>query len=531
MILSRKIPFERIYMNTKLVSGVMLAISVLHMLIAFYNITPVVASTTPTVRRFRLLAVERQFDNCNMRSAEYLIDELLHYQNWNNGTTEYVSYIHLLSMFPQDEVFDVSKLYWRGTATKKNVQNEIINFLGQASPGEIVIFYYVGHSFYFGLTDQAVLTLDDGINATELTSWLSSGGLPHASVVVILDTCYSGWWIKDGLGGVLGPGRTVLTACRTSQNAWGWCWDWSWFTYIGLIQGFWYAEDPNNDGWISAIEDFAYAKPNTEDYAAQFGMDQSPVSFFGVVEGDVPLIQRDPTKPFPNWDISIISIQTDNNAVTVGTPVLISVVVENQGVKLYTGNVTVYYENEWIGSQAVSLMPGESVTLKFIWNTTDVLPGSYTISAVASVAPGEIDLDDNTYIDGTITLLSLLADLTGRSVWPERSHFSLEKHGIQTLYGLVKNLGEGECYIRVQFLLVDKSGVIGVIVAKNLVNGVETKVASGQTITLAVDLWDESIQPLKLGKYYVRATCIYSAVGTAWKLGERTKIFSFSIVA
>ena len=42
----------------------------------------------------------------------------------------------------------------------------------------------------------------------------------------------------------------------------------------------------------------------------------------------------------------------------------------------------------------------------FSWNTTDVPGGYYTISANATIVPGETDTADNNFIDGTITVTS-----------------------------------------------------------------------------------------------------------------------------
>lgn len=257
------------------------------------------ASYTTKIRHFRLLAVERQYDSCNMKSAQHLIKELLKYQNWNNGTTTYVSHIHLLSMYSYEEVDDECKAYLRGKPTKANLQREIVDFLGQAIPGDIVIVYYVGHGYW-----QALI-LDRMVFARELVSWLLSGGLPRAYVNVILDTCASGSWIYGDEGGVLGPGRIVLASCGHFGTSWGWCHSWSWFTFKGVIEGFVNAIDSNNDGWISAAEDFTYAKPATELYAAEYGLTQNPTSYYGLFNGNVPLVQRDVTKPFPRISATI----------------------------------------------------------------------------------------------------------------------------------------------------------------------------------------------------------------------------------
>lgn len=333
-----------------------------------------------------------------MKSAQFLIKELLGYRNWNNATTEYVSYIHFLSMYEYEEVDDVTKPFLRGLSTKANVKKEVLNFLGQAIPGEIVIFYYCGHG---GL--GSLIFPDGRLQIKELNEWLLSGGLSQAFVTVILDTCHSGSWIKDGEGSIFGYDRVVLTACRSGQSSWGWCQDWSWFTYVGVIKGFQLAEDSNGDGWISAAENFVYAKPHTESYASDHGLTQNPTSFFGVAEGDIPLVQRDITKPFPVWDVAIIQVETSTDVVLAGSLVTITVIVENQGVKSWNPLISVYYDSSFaVNQRMVTINPGDTVTLSLVWNTTGTYKGLYVVSVSASTGPGETDIEDNTFVDGTI---------------------------------------------------------------------------------------------------------------------------------
>ena len=333
-----------------------------------------------------------------MKSAQFLIKELLDYRTWNNVTTEYVSYIHFLSMYEYEEVDDVTKPFLRGLSTKENLEKEVVDFLGQAIPGEIVILYYCGHG---GLGN--LLFPDGRLRVEELNEWLLSGGLPQAFVTVILDTCHSGSWINDGEGSIFGNDRSVLAASRSGQLSWGWCEYWSWFTYVGVIEGFQLAEDSNGDGWISAAEDFAYAKPHTESYASDFGLTQNPTSYFGVADGDIPLVQRDITKPFPVWDIAVIHVETSTNVVLAGSPVTITVIVENQGVKSWNPLISVYYDTSFaVNQRMVTVNPGEIVALSLVWNTTGTYKGLYTVSVRASIGPGETDIADNTFADGTI---------------------------------------------------------------------------------------------------------------------------------
>jgi len=377
----------------KAVSMILLILLLVGLFAIAFSAASVVATSQVKPRHFRLLAVEGKFDGYYMQSAQFLIRSLLQYQNWGNSTEEYVSYIHLLSMYSREDVDPLVKPCWRGVTAKYNIKCEIENFLAQAEPGEIVIFYYCGHG------DFIKLLLDQTIYDTELVSWLGSGGLPQAYVTVILDTCQSGSWIEDGEGGVLGPNRTVLASCLSGQISWGF--ECGWFTYFGIIDGFSLANDANSDGWISAAEVFAYAKPATESSANEFGKKQNPVSYYGQFEGDIPLIQRDVTTPFPMWDLAITSFSWEPlHEFTLS----INVTVRNQGEKGGVFDVAVYANAILIDTQNVSLNPDENVTLMFIWDVANVSVGTYVMSSTVTVAPGEINIEDNVFIDGVVKI-------------------------------------------------------------------------------------------------------------------------------
>ena len=288
-------------MNRNTVSGIMLTLLLISMLTLAltFNVKSTIAMTSARTPQFWLLAVENLLvfevpSRPYMRSAQFLISALLQYPNWNNST-EYTAHIHLLSH--PEEVTPGFKPYLRGYPTKSNVESEIKNFLAQAAPGDIVVFYIECH----GLVGEL---MDPPITYSELADWLSSGGLQCAYVTVILETCHSGSSINDGEGGVLGPHRNVLSSCMSNE------WitvlaetflrvRWMWFSHF-IIEGFAQCNDSDDDGWISAAEVFEYAKPKTQEMEETLHQKaHHPVSYYSQVEGDVPLVQRDITKPFP----------------------------------------------------------------------------------------------------------------------------------------------------------------------------------------------------------------------------------------
>jgi parallel beta-helix repeat protein len=125
----------------------------------------------------------------------------------------------------------------------------------------------------------------------------------------------------------------------------------------------------------------------------------------------------------PFSDVAIIDVTASAPDVYVGGTVNITVKTENQGTLIETFNVTVKYENATLGifgtvgtQEVIDLTPQQSFTVTFIWNTIDVQPCmNYTITAEASVLPGESDTADNTYIDGNVQV-KIPGDINGDGI-------------------------------------------------------------------------------------------------------------------
>jgi outer membrane protein assembly factor BamB len=56
-------------------------------------------------------------------------------------------------------------------------------------------------------------------------------------------------------------------------------------------------------------------------------------------------------------------------------------------------------------TKTITLEKGDSTTLTFNWNTTGFAKGNYTISAYATLVPGETDTADNNYTDGIVRVV------------------------------------------------------------------------------------------------------------------------------
>ncbi len=103
-------------------------------------------------------------------------------------------------------------------------------------------------------------------------------------------------------------------------------------------------------------------------------------------------------------DVAIVNVTVLATAVYVGEIANISVVVRNEGTANETFNVTLYYDNNSIGTlTVVDLEPGKEATLSFGWNTTGVTPGAtYEIIAKAIAHVAETETVDNTYSYGVV---------------------------------------------------------------------------------------------------------------------------------
>ncbi len=113
-------------------------------------------------------------------------------------------------------------------------------------------------------------------------------------------------------------------------------------------------------------------------------------------------------------DAAVVDVTPFPSEVTVGKLVSINVTVMNQGTETETFNITVYCDTTIIETRSVSnLASGASETLTIDWETSDMDPGTYTIKAVASTTADEIDITNNEFIGGTVTITAQEAPAPG----------------------------------------------------------------------------------------------------------------------
>jgi len=111
-------------------------------------------------------------------------------------------------------------------------------------------------------------------------------------------------------------------------------------------------------------------------------------------------------------DIAVTHVQL-SKTVTNDTIVQTNVTVQNNGNYTATFDVTLYYDENEIQTQTVTdLSPADSRTVLFTWDTTPIPKGNYTIKAYAHPVTGEITLENNLLIGGSITE-TIIGDVTG----------------------------------------------------------------------------------------------------------------------
>jgi len=115
------------------------------------------------------------------------------------------------------------------------------------------------------------------------------------------------------------------------------------------------------------------------------------------------------TSPSENHDVAVTDVNVCCGASIVhgGRTVPVNVTVANEGDVTETFDVTVYWNaTNVIQTIQFTLLSGATNSTVFSWDTTGLTEYlNYTISAYAQPVAGEIDLGDNTYVYGDVTIV------------------------------------------------------------------------------------------------------------------------------
>jgi hypothetical protein len=102
--------------------------------------------------------------------------------------------------------------------------------------------------------------------------------------------------------------------------------------------------------------------------------------------------------------------------------------------------VKAYYDSNLIGTiNVMNLAPDVEATKVFAWNTTGVSEGNYTIRAEAIPVPFELNTSNNVFIDGKVTILTVIRDVAIINVIPSR--YWVYQGWIVNITVIAKNLG------------------------------------------------------------------------------------------
>lgn len=160
----------------------------------------------------------------------------------NSAKDMYNVLVNIMS-FPVSHVhFLVDKIgISEDNVTRARLESELKWLQAVAIPEDMVVFYYAGHGYQStGSGHEYINTHEDQIRDDEFATEINK--VKSTSLVVILDTSFSGGFITDGQTlqqGISGAipswtdlatgtprGRIVLTAC--AENPGPWTPDWSW---------------------------------------------------------------------------------------------------------------------------------------------------------------------------------------------------------------------------------------------------------------------------------------------------------------
>jgi parallel beta-helix repeat protein len=117
--------------------------------------------------------------------------------------------------------------------------------------------------------------------------------------------------------------------------------------------------------------------------------------------------------PWASHDVGITNVECSRNTTGGGYNATMNLMLFNYGNSSESFNVRIYANETLIGeSSSIELASRNFTTLSFVWNTSIIAKGNYTIKAVADPVLGEIDLSDNNLTDGWV-LITKVGDIGG----------------------------------------------------------------------------------------------------------------------
>jgi len=110
-----------------------------------------------------------------------------------------------------------------------------------------------------------------------------------------------------------------------------------------------------------------------------------------------------PSLPLIVHDVAVTYLNIQPSVIQLGQLANIMVQVKNFGSVPESFNVTLFYDNFQLTVLKVSfLAPGASTNLSYIWDTSQVMEGNYTIKASIPPVEGEENIANNQLVDGKV---------------------------------------------------------------------------------------------------------------------------------
>jgi len=106
-------------------------------------------------------------------------------------------------------------------------------------------------------------------------------------------------------------------------------------------------------------------------------------------------------------DLTVVDVAPYVTKAYVGNVVSVNATVENQGTVDAHARLEFYYDSTLVEQRNVFVGSGEQQNSTFLWYTSSLVPGSYTLKAsVTATEEGFVELDtaDNTFTDGSVKI-------------------------------------------------------------------------------------------------------------------------------
>jgi hypothetical protein len=120
---------------------------------------------------------------------------------------------------------------------------------------------------------------------------------------------------------------------------------------------------------------------------------------------------------YSSHDVGIMDVDSPRTVVAQGFDYHINATVFNYGDYIESFILTLHANTILAHSENLSLVSGESRTVTFSLNTTDLPKGNCTLFTNVSMVPGELSLVDNTVQNWVI--IAMMGDITGSEGWPD----------------------------------------------------------------------------------------------------------------